>query len=251
MPTRITGLVVAAAAGVTGLALIGSPAFADTTSTPTPSPTPSSTAKAHTPRTLAEVQATGAKATSDRETKLSAAITKATGDTSLSSSDRSTILGTLNADLAAMKSSASAIAADTTITQATTDLKAVYSKYRVYAVALPQARLASDADRLTGTALPKLTKEQSTLAGLLSGKDKAKSTAALQSDLSDMSAQIAQIATASHDASGQASAALAVTPSAYDSNHSALSSVKSSLESARTAAKKAASDAKTIRQALK
>ena len=248
MPTRITGLVVAAAAGVTGLALIGSPAFADTTPTPTPSPSPSSTAKAHTPRTLAEVQAAGAKATGDRETKLSAAITKVTGDKSLSSSDRSTILGTLNADLAAMKSSASAIAADTTITQAEADLKEVYSKYRVYAVALPQARLAADADRLTGTALPKLTKEQSTLAGLLAGKDKAKSTAALQSDLSDMSKQIA---TASHDASGQASAALAVTPSAYDSNHSALSSVKSSLESARTAAKKAASDAKTIRQALK
>ncbi|MBN9629780.1 MAG: hypothetical protein J0I18_04100, partial [Actinobacteria bacterium] len=128
------------------------------------------------------------------------------------------------------------------------DLKAVYSKYRVYAVALPQARLASEADRLTGTTLPKLTKEQSTLAGLLSGKDKAKSTAALQADLSDLSAQIA---TASHDATGQASAPLAVTPAAYDSNHSALSTVKSSLQSARAAAKKAETDAKAIRQALK
>ncbi len=244
MPARITGLVVAAAVGITGLALIGTPAFADTTSTPTPSPS----AKAHAPRTLAEIQAAGAKATSDRETKLSAAIAKVTADKTLTSSDRSTILGTLNADLAAMKSSASAIAGDTTTTQAEADLKAVYSKYRVYAVALPQARLASDADRLTGTTLPKLTKEQSTLAGLLSGKDKAKSTAALQSDLSDLSAQIA---TASHDATGQASAALAVTPAAYDSNHSALSSVKSSLQSARAAAKKAEADAKAIRQALK
>lgn len=246
MPSRITGLVVAAAAGITGLALIGTPAFADTTSTATPTPAP--TAKAHAPRTLAELQAAGAKATSDRETKLTAAIAKVTGDKTLTSSDRSTILDTLNADLAAMKSSASAIAADTTTTQATADLKTVFTKYRVLAVALPQARFAAEADRLTGTALPKLTKEQSTLAGLLAGKDKAKSTAALQSDLSDMSAQIA---TASHDASGQASAALAVTPSAYDANHSALSSVKSSLASARTAAKKAESDAKAIRQALK
>ncbi|MBN9629540.1 MAG: hypothetical protein J0I18_02865, partial [Actinobacteria bacterium] len=109
MPARITGLVVAAAAGITGLALIGTPAFADTTSTPTPSPS----AKAHAPRKLAEIQAAGAKATGDRETKLSAAITKATADTSLTSGDRSTILGTLNADLAAMKASASAIAGDT------------------------------------------------------------------------------------------------------------------------------------------
>lgn len=246
MPTRITGLVVAAATGITGLALIGTPAFADTA--PTPTPTPGASAKTHAPRTLAELQAAGAKATSDRETKLTAAIAKVTGDHALSSGDRSTILGTLDADLAAMKASASAIAADTTATQAAADLKTVYTKYRVYAVALPQARLASAADRLTGTTVPKLTKEQSTLAGLLSGKDKAKSTDALQSDLKDMSAQIA---TASHDASGQAAAALAVTPASYDANHSALSSVKSSLESARTAAKKAADDAKTIRQALK
>ncbi|WP_426626151.1 hypothetical protein ACPPVW_09035 [Leifsonia sp. McL0607] len=248
MPTRITGLVVAAAAGITGLALIGTPAFADAASTATPTPTPTPSSTAHATRTLAEIQASGAKAISDRETKLTAAIAKVTSDTYLTSSDRSTILGTLNADLVAMKSSASTIAADTTTTQATSDLKTVLRKYRVYAVALPQARLASDADRLTGTTLPKLTKEQSTLAGLLSGKDKAKSTTALQSDLSDMSAQLS---TASHDASGQASAALGVTPSTYDSNRSALSSVKSSLESARTAAHKAQTDAKAIRQALK
>ncbi len=161
---------------------------------------------------------------------------------------RSTILGTLNADLAGMKSSASTIAADTTTTQAAADLKEVFTKYRVYAVALPQARLASDADRLTSTVLPKLTAEQSKLSGLLSAKDKSKSTAALQADLADMTAQIS---TASHDAGGAAAAALAVTPAAYDANHSALSPVKSSLESARSAVKKAQSDAKAIRQALK
>ncbi len=202
----------------------------------------------HAPKTLAELQAAGAKATSDRETKLTAAITKVTADKYLTSSDRSTILGTLNADLAGMKSSASTIAGDTTTTQAAADLKQVFSKYRVYAVALPQARAASDADRLTGTTLPKLTTEQSKLSALLSGKDKSKSTAALQADLTDMSSQIS---TASHDAGGAAAAALAVTPAAYDANHSALSSVKSSLDSARTAVKKAQSDATAIRQALK
>ena len=237
-------LVTAASAGIVACAaLIGVPAFADTTATPTPAPTSS-----HAPKSLAAIQAAGAKATSDREAKLSTAISKVTNDKYLTSSDRSTLLGTLNADLAAMKSSASTIAADTTATQAAADLKEVYSKYRVFAVALRQAHLVSEADRLTGTTLPALTKEQSRLSGLLSGKDKAKSTPALESALQDMSSQIS---TASHDESGLASAALAVTPSAYDANHSALSSVESSSKAAAAAVKKAHADAKTIRQALK
>ncbi|MFF2052717.1 hypothetical protein ACFVU2_14035 [Leifsonia sp. NPDC058194] len=247
MSKRSAGLIAAASAGAACLALVAGPAFAATTPPATSSPTPASTST-HAPKTLAQIQAAGAKATSDRETKLTAAITKITADKSLTSNDRSTILGTLDADLAAMKSQAGAIAADTTTTQAAADLKTVFEKYRVDAVALPQARLAAGADRITGARLPALTKEQSALSAELSGKDKAKSTSALQADLSDMGKQIS---TASHDAGGVAQAALDVTPSAYDSNHSALSSAKSELAAARTAAKKAASDAKAIRQALK
>ncbi|QNE35792.1 hypothetical protein [Leifsonia shinshuensis] len=242
MSRRSIGIITAATAGIACAALIGGPAFADT---PTPTPSPSAS---HAPKTLAQIQAAGAKATSDRETKLTAAIAKVNADKYLTSGDKSTILARLNNDLAGMKSSASAIAADTTTTQAAADLKKVYDSYRVYAVALPQARDASAADRLTGTTIPKLTKEQSTLADLLSGADKAKSTSALQSDLSDLTAQLA---TASHDASRVSAAALAVTPSSYDSNHSALSSAKSSLASARTAVKKAESDAKSVREAIK
>ena len=248
MSKRTAGLVVAASAGIACLAMIATPAFADTTSTPAPTSAPASTPSAHAPRTLAQLQAAGAKATSDRETKLNAAIAKVTADKYLTSSDRSTILGTLNADLAGMKSSASAIAADTTATQAEADLKQVFTKYRVYAVALPQARLVSAADRLTGTTVPRLTSDQSKLSGLLSGKDKGKSTAALQAELSDLTSQLT---TASHDASSTASAALAVTPADYDANRAALSSAKTSLESARAAVTKAESDAKAVRQALK
>lgn len=246
MSARSLALATVASAGVACLSLLAVPAFADTT--PTPSPAPTASSAAHAPKTLAQVQAAGAKATTDRENKLSAAITKVTADKSLSSSDRSTILGTLNADLAAMKSSAARIAADTTVGQAQTDLKAVFDTYRVLAVALPQARLASDSDRITSSATTTLTKEQATLAGLLSGKDKAKSTAALQADLSDMSSQTK---TAAHDADGVDSAALAVTPAAYNANHSVLASEKAAITAARTALTKAKSDAKTIRQALK
>lgn len=244
MSKRSVGLFAAATAGIACLGLIGTPAFADTTLTPAPA----SSLSSHTPKTLVRVQAAVAKAASNRETKVTAAISKVTADKYLSSSDRSTILGTLNADLTALKSSASTIAADKTATQAKADVKQAREKYRSYSIAIPQARLVSDADRLTGTALPRLTKKQTKLSGLISGTDKSKSTAALQADLSDMSSQISA---ASHDAADAAAAALATKPSASGSNHTALSSVKSSLESARAAVKKAELDAKTIRQALK
>jgi hypothetical protein len=244
MLKRSVGLSAVATAGIACAALVGSPAFADTTPTPAPTPSPSS----HAPKTLAQLQAAVAKAASARETRVTTAISKVTGDKYLSSGDRSTLLGTLNADLAALKSSASTIAADTSATQAKADLKQARQKYRSYSIAIPQARLASDARRLTGAVLPRLTKEQTRLSGLLSGTDKSKSTAALQSDLSDMNAQIS---TASHDASGAAAAALAVKPGTSGSKQAGLSSVRASLKSARTAAEKAVSDAKTIRQALK
>lgn len=246
MSKRTAGLVAAATAGIACVALVGTAAFADTPA-PAPSATPSASSS-HAPKTLAEIQAAGAKATSAREAKLTSAITTVTADKYLTSSDRSTILGTLTADLAAMKASASTIAADTTAIQAASDLKDVFTKYRVYAVALPQARLVSQADRLTGTTLPRLTAVESKLSGLLAGKDKAKSTSAIESELNDLDAQLA---TASKDASGAASAALAVTPADYDANHSALSPVKSALQSARAAVKKARSDVKAIRHALK
>lgn len=244
MSKRSVGLFAATTAGIACLGLVATPAFADTTLTPAPI----SSSSSHTPKTLVQIQAAVAKAASNRETTVTAAISKVTADKYLSSSDRSTILGTLNADLAALKSSASTIAADKTATQAKADVKQAREKYRSYSMAIPQARLVSGADRLAGTALPRLTKKQTKLSGLLSGTDKSKSTAALQADLSDMSSQISA---ASHDATDAAAAALAAKPSASGSNHTPLSSVKSSLQSARAAIKKAESDAKGIRQALK
>ena len=116
-----------ATAGIACAALVGSPAFADTTPTPAPTPSPSS----HAPKTLAQLQAAVAKAASARETRVTTAISKVTGDKYLSSGDRSTLLGTLNADLAALKSSASTIAADTSATQAKADLKQARQKYPV------------------------------------------------------------------------------------------------------------------------
>jgi hypothetical protein len=214
------------------------PAFA---AGPTPSPT-------HTPRTLASIQAAAKTQTSKREASLHTAIGKITAAKGISSADRATVLATLNSDLSAMSAVEAKIAADTTVKSAAADSKTIDTTYRVYAVAIPQAHLASAADRLTSTAIPTLTAAHTKLAAALSGRDASKSTPALQADLTDMAAQI----TAADNAlNGVSAKALAVTPSDFNANKSVLSPLRSSVKTAVADLKKARSDAKTIRAAIK
>jgi hypothetical protein len=218
---------------------------ASSSPSPTASSSPSPTAGS---RSLSSIQAVGASATSKRVTALAAAITKMTGDTYVTSGDKSTILNTLNSDETAMKSLASKIVADTTVSQASADVKSIYTDYRVFAVALPQARLAAGADRLTGSALPKLTVAQAKLEAALSGKFATKSTPTLVADLADMKSQIAA---AQSSSASVASDALAVTPADFNSNHAVLSSTRSSEKTAVADAKKARADGKAVLDALR
>jgi hypothetical protein len=222
---------------VAGALLVGvaSPALADGT----PSPAPRAT---HAAASLPDLQAKGAADTAKRIASLNAAITKATDAKGLTSSDRSTILGTLNADLTGMKGLASKIAADTTASTARADVRSIYTTYRVYAVALQQARIARVADRLTGTAILRLTTVAAKLAPKVAGN------ADLQAKLDDLNTQVA---TASSDTDGLAGAALAVTPSAYDANHDVMAPLRDKARAAAAAAKQAAQDAKAIAQALR
>jgi hypothetical protein len=232
---RITAL--GAATAVALISGASAPALAAGTSTATAAP-----------RTLAEIQAAGATQTGARVTSLDTAISTITADTSLSSADRSTILSTLQRDLTGMGTAAAAIAADTTVAQASTDYRSIFTTYRVYAVALPQAHFASAADRLDATAVPRLTAAEQKLSAALAGKDASKSTPALQGDLADMTRQLV---TAQQSLSGLAATALAVTPAAFNANHTILAPVKQSLATATTAIKQARADAKTVLAALK
>jgi len=221
-----------AGALITGVA---APAFADGS----PSPTPSRTAAS-----LSGLQAAGAADTSKRITSLTAAITRITAAKGLTDADRTTILDTLNADLTGMRSLASKIAADTTVAQARADVRSIFTQYRVYAVALPQARIAVEADRLSGTTIPRLQAAASKLASRVS----ASGNSGAQAELADLTTQLS---TAQADVNGLSAAALAVTPSDDDADHSAMTALRDKAKAALAAVKQAAQDAKGIRQSLK
>lgn len=194
---------------------------------------------------LADDQAAGAALTTARIAALTAEIAKITADTSMSDSDRAAALSTMNTDLAAMKTLQSTIAADTDAAKALADVRSIDRDYRVMSVAIPQVRLAARADRLTDRVLPRAEAAQKTLQSKLdTTSTDTGDTAAAMSDLTT------QLAALQKGTDGVAAAALAVTPSAFNANHAALSAVRTALTSARTAAKSAAHDLSVVRSAL-
>jgi alkylation response protein AidB-like acyl-CoA dehydrogenase len=234
----LTSLVgtVAAAALVAG---VGVPAFAST------STSPPSTKTTHT---LVSVQAAAKTATDKRETALSAAIAKLDAAKGISASDKATLMDRLNTDLAGMKTVEATVAADTTLAAASADFKTIFTTYRVFAVAIPLARIVAGIDRATSMEIPKLTASQTKLVAMLAGKDASKSTAALQSDLADMTTQIAAANTA---LSGASAKVLAITPADFNSNKTVVTSARASVKTAENDLKQARADRKAIIAALK
>jgi hypothetical protein len=199
------------------------------------------------PRSLATVQAKGKAATEARITSLDTAIPKVTANAYLSSADRSAILGTLNADLAAMQSLQAKIAADADIATAQADAQSIFTGYRVYAVAIPQSFYAASADGLTDSAIPALLTAQKALQAALAGPDKAKDTPAIDAQMTDLANQIA---TAQASSAGVSAFALSVTPAAYDANHGIWGDTRAKVKTAAQAAKAASADAKAVKAAL-
>jgi hypothetical protein len=230
----------AIAASIITVALVFTASAPAMASTPAP--------KSPAPKTLAEIQTAGAKATSDRITSLNREIPRISGNACITDSNKSTILGTLNADLTGMQDLASAIAADTDVSSAAAHYKSIFDDYRVYGVGIAQAHYAAAADCIQTKAIPALTKAQTKLAAALAGKYADKSTPEIEAKMADLAAQIAA-ATAAID--GVAAQALAVTPADYNANHAVLSSAKSSVSAAAAAVKLAKQDAQAVLAALK
>jgi hypothetical protein len=197
---------------------------------------------------LSTIQAKAAAAIADRLTSLGTAIPSVTANQVITPADRSTLLATLNHDVAGLTALRATIAGDTTAKQAATDAATIYTTYRVYALALPQVRYAEAADDLTGGVLPKLVDAQTKLAALLAGADSAKNTPAVQATMTDLGTKITAATTLTAGLSGTV---LAYTPAQYDANHALLSAPRQSLAMAGTDVKAAQVDVTTVLDALK
>lgn len=205
--TAIVSVGAATAIAVGGVA----PAFAATGA-----PAPAAT---HAAASLSTVQQRGATLIAERLTSLGTAITRVTAAKDATASDRAKILGTLTSDKSALTALAAKIHADTSIATARADVASIFTTYRVYAVALPQSYIAIGADRIGDTAVPRLQSAHDRLQGR--GADKAQ-LAVMQNDID----------TAAQDVKGLDSEALAVTPAAFNADHSVMSALRARLKDA-------------------
>lgn len=202
------------ATGCTLAVVVGTvaPAFA---AEPTPAPTHSA---AHT-ASLGQVQERGEKAIDKRLTAIHKAVDRLDAAKHLTTADRDTLRGRLDHDASALTALRTAIAATTTAAAARADDKLIETNYRVHQVLLPQVAIAGRADALHDSALPHLQKVYDRLAA--HGADKAR-----LAELRTM------IDAAEHDLSGLAGEALAVTPHAYDADHSVMTALRHRLTDA-------------------
>ncbi len=198
--------------------------------------------------TLAGIKTRAASAISARLTSLGQTIPAVNTNRWLTSTDKSSLISILEADQSDLSALGPKIQADATVAQARADYESIFLNYRVYALALPQVRLAAAADAITGTVLPRLADAQTRLAALLAGPDASKNTPALQSAMSDLSSKIRAVSTAS---SGLAANVLALTPAQYDANHTILAQPREMILTARADIVAAHADVTTVLRALK
>lgn len=211
----------------------------------TPAVASAQTANETPPVTLAGIQASAATLIDGRLQALDTAAAAATSSTFLTEAHRSAILASLSTDSSGLEALRSAVAADTDRASAASHWAQIFTEYRVYAVVVPQSSYAAAADALTESALPALEKSYTALAAALAISPK--STPELEATLADMRQQLD---TAQREAAGVADAVLAVTPAAWNADHSALVAERTALATATQAAAAAADDAATIVGAL-
>ena len=138
------------------------------------------------------------------------------------------------------------IDADTDVTVARTDEKTITANYRIYALVIPQGRIAVAADRVStigGLMTTMQTKLQTRIAA---DQTAGKNVGTLPATLADVTAKVA-------DANAQAQAGENAVASLVpdQGNATVAASNKSALVSARADLKTAASDLKTAREDIK
>jgi hypothetical protein len=201
-----------------------------------------------TATTLPEVKAKAASAISARLTALDRALAAVQANRFITATDRAAAVAILDHDQSGLTALGPVIQADSTLAKARADYRTIFTDYRVFALALPQTRLAAAADALSGTVVPRLTDAEHRLQGLLSGADSAKDTSSVQAAMADLASRIQAITTST---SGVSATVLSYTPAQWNADHTLLSGTRTAVKTARTDAQAARHDVRTVVTAIR
>jgi 3D (Asp-Asp-Asp) domain-containing protein len=240
----ITTLAVTTALGAASVI----PAMAASSPVPSPSSSASSAScSGSAASVLACIKQRAATAISDRESALQKMTTDVNGSAGITSSDKSTLLGQIQADESGLTALNATIQGDTTVAQARADAQTIVTGYRVYLLEEPKVHLVIAADTegavesRISSVLPALQTAINDSTASAANKAKA------QTAFNDCSSQLAAAQSAS---SGIASEVIDLLPSGYPGNQPTLVSARQSAKTARQDLGTCRTDINTIRSAL-
>jgi hypothetical protein len=148
-----------------------------------------------------------------RLTYLSKASSRLPGIKNLTDADRAALATILSTDTTGLTGLKATLDAETTLAAVQSDLAAIVSDYRVFALAARQVTLVSEADAVSATVARYATVNTRLEARIQAAAAKGRNTSAASAELAVMNRTVARAAS---DVSGLSARLLALTPAEYD-----------------------------------
>jgi hypothetical protein len=175
---------------------------------------------------------------------LKARVTLVQGTSWLSATDRSALLSELNSEISGLDALATTIQAETSVAAFRTEAAGILSQFRVYALVVPQVHLVRATDEVTTVILPDLQAAQTLLGQQIQlAGQQHKDTSATAALMSDLATQVTNLQAVTN---GLSAKLLALTPAAWNTDHSVLIPLRQQLGSGRVDAGHALSDIKAV-----
>ena len=197
---------------------------------------------------LTNIQSRGDSEIGTRNTTLSGLLNLISSSTKLSAADKTYLTAEVNTTIAGLAAISSTLKQETTATNAQTDVKNIFSEFRVYAFLVPKIHIISVADgqQLTEAKIAIIATKLQTR--ITAAKTAGKDVTALQAKLDDLNAKV----TAAQAISvAVEQAVLPLEPSDYNSDHTLLKGYHTQLKTAHTDNTAALADAQFIASGLK
>jgi hypothetical protein len=199
-----------------------------------------------------QLQAKAANEITARIDSLNKLLTRIQTMKKLSASQIALFQGTIQGAVGNMTSLEAKIQSDTSTTSLADDLKSIAPDYRIYILIEPQISLLSAADRVSAV-VSTLQALETKIQARLSGSTGVKDLPALQTDLSDMTAKLADAATQAAAATAEVSGLM---PDNGDktvmaSNTAALKDARSKIQAAAKDIQAAYKDAQAVVKGVK
>jgi hypothetical protein len=203
----------------------------------------SSTASATQQQRLQTIIDKGNDEIDRRLNNLNVVLPKITAATHLTASDQTTLTNEVNTEITGLTALKTQLDGETTVTAAVSDVTAMVSEYRVYALVLPKVELVKTADDQQITEAKLITLSEKLQIRLDTERSDNQNASTLLADLTDMTTKT----TAAQGISNTIEASVInLQPTDYDSNHAILSGDVAQLKTARADEVSAYDDAQTI-----